>query len=110
MQRGKKNLAIEMLNRAIKINPEFLIGHLLLSAVYLEIREYNLALISLLKAKQINPLSVEVYFYLGNVYINLDMLEQALQSYNYLLSLLKGKKLSQKDREIKEETKERILY
>ena len=103
MERGKENLAIEMLNRAVKIDPEFFHGHLFLGSAYQEIGDYNLALRSLLKAKQIDPFSTVVYYYLGNVYFNLNMLEQALQSYNYLLSLLKGKKLTQIDREIKKE-------
>jgi len=109
MERGKENLAIEMLNRAVKIDPEFFHGHLFLGSAYQEIGDYNLALRSLLKAKQIDPFSTVVYYYLGNVYFNLNMLEQALQSYNYLLSLLKGKKLTQIDREIKKEVKEKIL-
>jgi len=108
MRIRKKDLAISSLLKAIRINPEFLEAYLFLSSVYISKKEYNEALRFLLRAKQINPERREVYYYLGFAYTHLSMLKEALDSYGSLLSLLKGRGLNKRDKEVKEEVKQRI--
>jgi len=105
----RKDRAIELLQRAIKINPEFLESYILLGYLYNSKKEYKEALRFLLRAKGINPERREVHYHLGHTYTHLNMPEKALNSYESLISLLKKKKLSEDEKKIKEEVEKRIL-
>jgi len=108
LRRKKRDLAIDSLLRAIRINPEFLEAHLFLGSIYSSKQEYNEALKFLLRAKQIDPECRELYYELGFTYTHLKMLKEALDSYRSLLSLLKGRGFNKDDKELKREVKQRI--
>jgi len=108
LRRKKRDLAIDSLLRAIRINPEFLEAHLFLGSIYSSKQEYNEALKFLLRAKQIDPECRELYYELGFTYTHLKMLKEALDSYRSLLSLLKGRGFNKDDKELKREVRQRI--
>ena len=62
LRRKKRDLAIDSLLRAIRINPEFLEAHLFLGSIYSSKQGYNEALKFLLRAKQIDPECRELYY------------------------------------------------
>ncbi|MEA1965362.1 MAG: SNF2-related protein [Candidatus Aerophobetes bacterium] len=110
LRRRKKNLAINSLLRAIRIDPEFWEAHLFLGFLYNSEREYNEALKFLLRAKEMAPERKEIYYNLGFVYANLKMFKEALDSYRSLISFLKrkGRGLNKDDKELKREVEQQI--
>jgi len=104
----KKDLAIQLLRKSLRIYPQFLEGYVYLGFLYIYTGDYKSALRTLLVAKRINPRSHELYYYLGLAYVHLDMLKEAIESYKFLLSLMKEEPAIVDKKIKKEEIRERI--
>ena len=85
--KGKYDLALEDLNEAIKLNPQYVDAYMGRGAVYIIKGEYDLALEDLNEAIKLNPQYVDAYMGRGAVYIIKGEYDLAVEDFNEAIKL-----------------------
>jgi Flp pilus assembly protein TadD len=80
LAKGKKDEAVNHLNRALEIFPNYFIAAQKLGLVYLEMEQYRQAVVPLQKAINVNPKAAPAYLGIGMALVNLDRPEVALEA------------------------------
>ena len=86
-QMGHRDQAVELIARAIAINPVDPIAHCNLGELYRALNQWEEASVCYQKALALKPDYVDAHYYLGNVLGLMGRLDEALTSYSTAVSL-----------------------
>lgn len=89
--------AIKYYNAKIKFDSNFEPAYKFLGFALMESNDYNGAIASLKKSIALADTSVVTHYWLGQIYIKLDSLDQASEQFNKALSLVNGKEAKYKN-------------
>lgn len=78
---NESDKAIDKLNEAIKLNPDFAMAYSLLGQIYRESGEYQKSAKAYTRATEINPFSFSDFFNLGEVYELMEKWAEAVKAY-----------------------------
>ena len=79
--------AIFLLNKAIKIYPEYAEAYFLRGMSYLRIKNYEKAIVDFTSCIKYNPNHAEAFYWRGKVYYYLEDYSNAISSYNVAIKL-----------------------
>jgi arylsulfatase A-like enzyme/Tfp pilus assembly protein PilF len=81
---GNLKIAIDLFNKAIELESDYVDAHVGLGRAYLQTRQINRSVKALEKAYKLNPESDDALFYLGSSYLANDRNAEALRLFNRL--------------------------
>jgi len=87
LEKGDPDKALENLNKAITLDPDFIEAYLTRAEAYMSIGEQEKAFEDFNKAIQLDPNSADIYYTRGKVYSDLKQHEKAFEDFNQAIRL-----------------------
>ena len=87
LKKGDPDKALENLNKAITLDPDFIEAYLTRAEAYMSIGEQEKAFEDFNKAIQLDPNSADIYYTRGKVYSDLKQHEKAFEDFNQAIRL-----------------------
>ncbi len=87
MKQGKRELAIQSMNQALEIYPQYFQALEALGALQLSLGQANSATQTLIRATKVNPRSDRCFYYLGIAHLTLRRIEPGIKSLEQAASL-----------------------